>query len=328
MNEPQAIAVYTGAALAAREPTGSGLALAIAGWLAAKQGLSGSERTRRAYEDELRGFRALLTSKGYDLDAPPDMLTYAVQAWCGRPARGGEPTASTHNQRRAILSSFYGYAIKHGAATFNPCERVEQRKVQAYASARPLPAAEVKQQLAKIDRSTLDGARDYALLAVAYTTGRRVSELAALSMGDVLIDADNIILIWRHCKGGKVMRDKLAPAVAAALRHWLALRPALTLDPAAPVWVSLARRFAAEDEPRRLTAQAIADVCARRLGESKVHALRHTYAHQLERNGAAVSFIQSKLGHSSLSTTSKYLQMLASEENPYAAAVAAAAGIS
>ncbi len=325
----QEIEVYTGAAIVAREPSGTGLALAIAGWLDAKEGLSGSERTRRAYSDELSGFQRALQLLGFDLvNAPVDKLQYAVQAWCGRPARGGEPTASTYNQRRAILSSFYTYAIRHGAATFNPCERVEQRKVQSYANARPLPADEIKQQLAKIDRDTLIGARDYSLLAVAYTTGRRVSELANLSMGDVLNEGGAVTLIWRHCKGGKVMRDKLAATVAAALLHWLAMRPTPTLEADAPVWVSLARRFASEDTPRRLSAQAIADVCEHRLEVSKVHTLRHTYAHQLERKGATVSFIQSKLGHSSLSTTSKYLQMLASDDNPFAAAVAADAGIS
>ncbi len=48
------------------------------------------------------------------------------------------------------------------------------------------------------------------------------------------------------------------------------------------------------------------------------------HLHQLERNDVAVCLIQSKLGHSSLSTTSKYLQMLVSADNPFAAA----AGIS
>ncbi len=325
----QALEVYTGAATLATGEQRGGLALAIAGWLKEKYGLSGSERTRRAYADELRGFQQALQIMGYDLvDAPPATLQYAVQAWCGRPARGHEPTENTHNQRRAILSSFYTYAIRNEAATFNPCERVKQRRVQAYANARPLPADEVKQQLAKIDRSTLIGARDYSLLAVAYTTGRRVSELANLSMGDMLNEGGAVTLIWRHCKGGKVMRDKLAAPVAGALLYWLAMRPAPTMEADAPVWVSLARWFAPDDAPRRFTAQAIADMCERRLKVSKVHSLRHTYAHQLERKGAAVSFIQAKLGHSSLSTTSKYLQQLASEDNPYADAVAADAGIS
>ena len=51
------------------------------------------------------------------------------------------------------------------------------------------------------------------------------------------------------------------------------------------------------------------------------HALRHTFAHAMEEAGAKVSEIQSRLGHSSLATTGRYLAQLASEKNPYAGIV-------
>jgi len=59
-------------------------------------------------------------------------------------------------------------------------------------------------------------------------------------------------------------------------------------------------------------------VCEKRIGTSKVHQLRHTFARMLEDAGAKISEIQKRLGHASAATTSIYLQALRADENPYA----------
>jgi integrase/recombinase XerC len=66
-----------------------------------------------------------------------------------------------------------------------------------------------------------------------------------------------------------------------------------------------------------LTSQAIADVCQRWLGVSKVHTLRHTFASAMEDSGAKVSEIQACLGHTNLATTGRYLAALRSAENTH-----------
>ena len=81
-----------------------------------------------------------------------------------------------------------------------------------------------------------------------------------------------------------------------------------------PLWVSVSRRNGGQ----AISTQTIADICERRLGTSKVHALRHTFAHSMEKAGAPVSEIQSRLGHESLATTGRYLASLKRAENPYA----------
>lgn len=62
----------------------------------------------------------------------------------------------------------------------NPIARVDRRPVQGHADATPLPYLEVKARLATIDRATLVGTRDYALLVVGLQTGRRLSKLAGM----------------------------------------------------------------------------------------------------------------------------------------------------
>ena len=111
--------------------------LAIAAWLDAKRQRSGSAKTARAYHDTITAFRALLRGRGLELDGDTAALALLAQAWAGQ----GEPQPSTYNQRLAILSSFYKFGRKQGLlAGDNPIDRVERRRVQAYAGARALGA--------------------------------------------------------------------------------------------------------------------------------------------------------------------------------------------
>ena len=302
--------------------TVSRIDLAIAAWLDAKGKRSGSARTLNTYRDTLADFRAALAGVGADLDADPRGVRLAAQRWAGASKSGREVTATTFNQRLAVVSSFYDYAIKYEfLETANPIQKIERRKVQGYANALPIEAADVRRKLAAIDRGTLDGKRDYALLAVALETGRRASELADLQRGDLVFSADRIIVTFRRCKGGKVMVDKLSAKASKALVEYLAAAYGsgfASIATSCPLWLSTSRR----NPGKGITIQTIADICERRLGTSKIHALRHTAAHTMEKAGVKVSEIQAQLGHESLQTTGRYLAQLNRAENPHADALA------
>ncbi len=76
-----------------------------------------------------------------------------------------------------------------------------------------------------------------------------------------------------------------------------------------------------------LTARAIAHLCEKRLGTSKVQALRHTFARALEDAGAKVSEIQAALGHADLGTTGRYLARLHQGENRHLARLSGLYGL-
>ena len=303
-----------------------GLDTLIAAWLDAKHGRSGSAKTLKAYADTLNDFRAVLRGAGLDLDAPAAPVALIAQAWGGaRKGRGGAVTATTFNQRLAIVSSFYAYARRAGLSIDNPIDRVERRRVQDYAGAAGLDVPTLKRALKAIDRSTAAGARDYALITLALNTGRRAAEIVGLQLRDLLHQGGDILVTFRHCKGGKVMHDRLSGPVAAALTDYLLKLHGgklTTLAPETPVFPALsrARRGAGN---QAMTTQAFADVCQKRVGTGKVHALRHTFARLMEDKGAKVSEIQAKLGHDNLNTTGRYLAALKRSDNPYAELLAA-----
>jgi integrase len=303
--------------------SGSRVDLALAGWLDAKSKRSGSIKTWRAYADAMRSFRGFVQGHGLDLDGDVAGLALAAQAWAGR----GTPAPATYNQRLAILSSFYRYACTHGLLPGdNPIIRVERRLVQQYAGAHALDYGVLKAQLRRIDRATLHGKRDYALLSVALSTGRRVAELATLRWRDVRVMENSVTIHWTRTKGGKQARDILPTTTGAALLVYLHAFYGAELGmlaPTAPVWVSLSRR----NYGQAMTTQTIADICAKHLSTSRVHALRHTFARAMEDAGAKVSEIQARLGHNSLATTGRYLAALRQADNAHAEVIAGMLGI-
>ena len=305
---------------------------AIAAWLHAKAGRSGSRKTTATYTDTIAAFRAVLQAARLDLDSDPRAVALAAQGWAATRApnsRGqGDVSPSTYNQRLATLSSFYRYAKKLGLLTGeNPIDRVDRRSVQAYASAAPIDKAALRGRLKAIERDSAAGQRDYALLAIYVNTGRRLSEVAALTWSDVHQAGDRVTLYFRHAKGGKVMSDTLPAGISKALMTWLATAYGAQLgqlEPSAPIWVSQSTNGTAG---QALGIRAVAQICADRLGVSKVHALRHTFAHMMEDAGAKTSEIQARLGHSSMATTGRYLAALRAAENPYAETLAQQLGL-
>lgn len=337
----------------------------VAGWLHEKFGRSRSTRTRDAYSAVIARFRSYLywSVQGLDLNAAgwdptfERLIADAAQTWCalayGADSPPDQPVANaTHNQRLAILSSFYEWCRRRRYLPTNPMEMVARRPGDDGRSPRRAHALTTQQAaaaLARIPTDTLAGLRDRALLAVAFTTSRRRAELCALRLGhltnlaDLRVDGQQhrLHVVWPRTKGGKALEDDLDGVVSQLLGRYLATLyglwqhgaplwvPPATLQAAQaldwPVWVSLAYRHRGRFVP--LGPQGVADVCQRWLGTRKVHTTRHSFALAMEQAGAPYTLIRDRMGHSSLAITSRYMERLHDAENPYAARVAEALGL-
>ena len=306
------------------------LALAVAAWIDAKAKRSGSRRTPQIYHATLVSFRTALQQVGLDLDSDSRAVALIAQAWSaqrvphpnGQYLRPGQASTATIQQRLAVLSSFYTYAQRLGLLDENPILRVERPRRESYAATAGLERRAVAAALRTLAREeSLAARRDYALLVIMTTTGRRLSELAALRWRDVRLDGERITVTF-HAKGAKVMRDQLEARATRALLSWLYAYYGAdlgSLAPDAPIWINLGRN----GRGTVLGLIGIDRIVRRRLGpDVHPHQLRHSFAAAMEEAGATVSQIQARLGHESLATTSRYLAALKRAENPHATKVA------
>jgi len=307
---------------------------AIAEWLAQKETRTGSQKTRKAYEDTMQQFRDALACGGLDLLSNPIDIARVAALWAnmrsGNTRKPGQDVSpSTYNQRLAILSSWYTFVQDiYKLDIPNPIESVKKRPVQAYAAAEPLAPEIVEQGLDSIDRHTIQGMRDYALLAVALYTGRRAHELVGLRGQDVKITGkkDTRITLTFHCKGRKVMHDKLDAETSAVLLEYLHAtygKQLGNLAPDAPIWVSCSRQNCGQ----AISAKTLSNICTAYLETSKSHALRHTFAVGMVRSGAPITDLAGRLGHTDIKITQTYTKEIMGAENPYGEKLTARFGI-
>ena len=242
--------------------------------------------------------------------------------------RKGSVSRATINQRLAILSSFYDFARKRQhIKAGNPIDIVDRPKTQAYASAKAIEQGEVETRLKEIDPETVQGARDLALLALLLSTGRRVTEVATLTRGNLEITGKRIRLNFEHTKGDETMQDLLSSAVSKTLTNWLEMfyeMPVKDIPADKPLWVNVHHKSHLGEA---LGYHGVAGICEHYLGTSKVHTTRHTFAILMENVGAKLTDIQKRLGHKNAATTGVYLDKLTQDRNPYADKIAAAIGL-
>lgn len=327
-------------------PTWS-LDLAIGLWLDAKEKHTNSIRTRHAYETTLNEFRAALRFHGLDLDSVAtqddkatmqiarDQMKQIAQVFAGFSKRAGHQVKeSTINQRLAVLSSFYAFCIRHEWLDYNPIEHLERAKVEPYADVKALDFEEVAAMFERFDMSREDHMRDAALLAIALQTGHRVSALAGLRWKHVTVRRGIVTLDFERCKGNKRTSVELDDKASKSLVRWLHKHYGSQLGKLsgdAPLWVSLARgcdpRTHEPSYGKALSIQAIGQICEKWTGTAHIHRLRNTFVMGMLDSGASLREIQGKLLHSSMATTSGYVDKLQSSKNEHAGQLSKLFGI-
>jgi len=140
-----------------------------------------------------------------------------------------------------------------------------------------------------------------AALTTAYAAGLRASEAVSLKVCD--IDSGRMVIRVEHGKGGKDRYVMLSVRLLAILRtYWRLARPRHWL-------------FPGRHESKPIHVQVLHSSCrsaCAAAGLAKrvtVHTLRHSFATHLLESGADIRIIQVLLGHSNLSSTSRYTRV-------------------
>ena len=205
----------------------------------------------------------------------------------------------------ASLKSFYAYCVSEGAVRENPVTNIPKQKAEKKLP-QILTGREVELLLEQPKCTDLKGFRDKAMLETLYATGMRVSEMISLKVSDVSLAGSFV-----KCEGnGKFRIIPLYPAAVRALTVYLTdIRPKM---------VSSAEEEAlfVNISGDRMTRQGFWKIIKHYQQTAQIskditpHTLRHSFAAHLLENGADLHSLQEMLGHSDISSTQIYTQVV------------------
>ena len=173
-----------------------------------------------------------------------------------------------------------------------------------------LTPSEVRALMSQCSRRGSCGFRDRALIATLFRAGLRVAELTALAPKDIDLATGEVRVL--RGKGGKQRVVGVDTETVALIELWMAQRVKLRVSKTAPLFCTLRGGRLS----RVQITQKLKELAAKAGIEKRVHphALRHSRAVDLVRNGVALPTIQAAYGHSSLRTTQVYVSHIAPAE--------------
>ena len=281
-----------------------------------------SLNTIAAYRNDLHQFVGYLEDHPFDPDGGA-----TVAGWCDLTdghltgyllhLRERDYASSTVARKTAAIKSFCHFLSVEGVMGSDPAAGMSSPKVDKYVP-RAITPVEVARLLEQPDTAAVangaaarpEALRDRAMLETLYASGMRVSELVALDIEDLNLEAGGV-----RC-AGKAGRERTVPlresAVRALRRYLDEARPMLTLGDDAALFLN--------HRGNRLTRQGfwlILKSYAHQagIGDITPHTLRHSFATHALRDGTELRDVQQMLGHVSISTTQVYRQ-LAGDDGP------------
>lgn len=214
-------------------------------------------------------------------------------------------SSATLSRGLASLKNFYTYVVSTGFLEKTPVVDVHVDRGEKKAP-QILTGKEIELLLAQPVCVDPKGYRDKAMLEVMYATGVRVTELINLDVSDVNLDLGII-----KCAGTKKVRAiPLYPAALKALTAYLDnVRSSMVADPGEQaLFVNVGGV--------RMSRQGFWKILKHYQDTAHIekeitpHTLRHSFAVHLLENGADVGSVQELMGHSDISSTQVYTQMI------------------
>jgi site-specific recombinase XerD len=203
----------------------------------------------------------------------------------------------------SALRTFYRFLVERKNLQRDPVRELQLPKID-----KKLPLVLTRSQIdellaapLKVDKQNAAPGwmplRDVAIMELFYSSGLRLSELAALSVADVDLYTESVRVF------GKGRKERECPVGLPALEAIQKYRSAANVH-TGPLFMNKSRK--------RISPRSIWLVLKRYLRHTSIpisispHKLRHSFATHLLDRGADLRSVQALLGHASLSTTQIY----------------------
>lgn len=214
-------------------------------------------------------------------------------------------SSSTISRSVASLRSFFSYLVANGLMEQSPVSGLHAEKKEKKLP-QILTQSEIELLLRQPKCTDPKGYRDKAMLELLYATGMRVTELISLNVSDLSLEGEFV-----HCNGaGKARIIPIYPAAVKTLSYYIKhIRPNMIDSQAEEaLFVNLSGE--------RISRQGFWKILKSYQQQAGIekditpHTLRHSFATHLLENGADLKSIQEMLGHSDISSTQIYAQIV------------------
>ena len=213
-------------------------------------------------------------------------------------------SGATVSRSLASLKNFYAYLVTSGFLEKTPVTEIRVTRGEKKLP-QILTSREIELLLAQPVCVDAKGYRDKAMLEVMYATGIRVTELIDLDVDDVNLEMGIV-----KCAGSKKTRMiPLYPAALKALSDYLLdVRASMAAPEETALFVNVGGI--------RMSRQGFWKILKYYQGTAHIekeitpHTLRHSFAVHLLENGADVGAVQELMGHSDISSTQMYTQLI------------------
>jgi integrase/recombinase XerC len=274
-------------------------------WLKHERRLAG--HTLEAYQRDVDTFLGFLVQhRGEDLTLAslPDLTASDLRAYLARRRQANTPFGDRSVARAlAGIRSFFSFLDRRRGLSNTSLSFVRGPKIKP-ALPRPV-SSEVAFELIDLAEEAEEpwiGARDTAVLTLLYGCGLRISEALGLTGAEFPLPSTLRIL-------GKGQKTRLVPTLPVARE---AIAAYAKLCPY-PILADGPLFLGARGGPLR--ARLVQASMAKLRGQlgladsATPHALRHAFATHLLQSGGDLRSIQELLGHASLSTTQRYMEI-------------------
>jgi integrase/recombinase XerC len=255
-----------------------------------------SPRTLKAYRQSLAAFRAK-NQKPWKQCTTDDFRDYLFAIM-----KRGQARSYVRLQFSA-LRAFYKFLTDRKKLRVDPLRQLQLPKVE-----KKLPLVLTRQQVEELLAAPLKipkqraapewmPLRDTSIMELFYSSGLRLSELAALDVDDVDLYTESVRVF------GKGRKERVCPIGAPALEALQKYRSSANVRSGA-LFINKSRK--------RMSPRSIWLILKRYLRHTSIpisispHKLRHSFATHLLDRGADLRSVQALLGHASLSTTQIY----------------------
>lgn len=278
----------------------------ITAYIEAMQTADNSEATKRLRKDHIRKFYQFLSCRkvnGVDGVTPETIHGFVASLGDYSPVFVGHILGTLRN--------YFRFLHKTGRLEQDWSAAVPRANVQSNLNVPELWGKDdIETLLRSIDRGSLSGKRDYAIILLAVQLGLRVSDIAGLQLESLKWERNELVLV-QHKTGRRTVYPLLKDvgwAIAGYLKErsdanigspYLFVKNIAPYGPMLPgsVGCVLARRMARAGLGKKSGTS------------SGMHSLRHALARRLLAEGTPLCTVADIMGHASYSSSSPYLRV-------------------